>query len=143
MNTAIRMSRRSAFTLIELLLVLVILGVLAGIVVPKFTNRTQDAKIAAAKTDIASLENQLENFEMDNERYPSSEEGVRALVEQPAGLQNWKGPYIKRGVPNDPWGNPYVYRSPGQNGAYDILSYGSDGTEGGTGAAQDITSWQR
>src|SRR5438128_1263121 len=102
--------RNRAFTLIELLLVLVILGVVAGIVVPKFTNRTQDAKIAAAKTDLTSLETQLDNFEMDNDRYPTNEEGIRALVEQPPGLQNWHGPYIKRGVPNDPWGNPYIYK---------------------------------
>jgi len=131
--------RNRAFTLIELLLVLVILGVLAGIVVPKFTNRTQDAKIAAAKTDIASMDNLLETFESDNERYPTNEEGLRALVEQPSGLQNWHGPYIKRGVPNDPWGNPYVYKYPGVHNAkgFDLYSLGPDGREGG----DDIDNW--
>jgi general secretion pathway protein G len=130
---------RSAFTLIELLLVLVILAVLAAVVVPKFTNRTEQARITAAKTDISNIEGALDTFEVDNGRYPSTEEGLRALVEAPAGMQNWRGPYIKRGIPNDPWGNAYVYRYPGAKNAsgYDLSSNGPDGREG----TDDLDNW--
>jgi len=132
--------RRHAFTLIELLLVLVILSVLAAVVVPKFASRGEQARNTAARTDISMLETQLDTFEMDTGRYPTSEEGLRALVEAPAGVQNWRGPYIKRGVPNDPWGNPYEYRYPGvhNTNGYDLFSRGPDGREGG----DDITNWK-
>jgi general secretion pathway protein G len=128
------------FTLIELLLVLVILGVLAVVVVPRFTGRSEQARVTAARTDIANLEVALDTFEVDNGRYPSSEEGLGALVQQPSGLENWSGPYIRRGIPNDPWGNPYIYRYPGQQNrnSYDLYSMGPDGQEGG---ADDITNW--
>ncbi len=137
--TAIRRQRQNAFSLIELLLVLVILAVLAAVVVPKFTNRTEQARITAAKTDVSFLETQLDAFEIDNGRFPTSEEGMSALVTQPSGLQNWKGPYIKRGVPSDPWGNAYIYRFPGSNNAnsYDLSSLGPDGREGN----DDIANW--
>lgn len=130
---------RGAFSLIELLLVLVILAVLAALVVPKFTNRTEQARQTAAKTDIASLETALDAFEIDTGRYPSGDEGLKALVEAPPSVQNWRGPYIKRGVPNDPWGHPYVYRFPGRNNAngFDLFSMGPDGREGN----DDIGNW--
>ena len=133
------MKRRNAFTLIELLLVLVILAVLAAVVVPKFAGRSEQARITAAKTDISMIEGQLDIFEQDCGRYPSTEEGVRALVEAPPNLPKWHGPYIKRGVPNDPWGNSYVYRYPGQHNAnsYDLYSTGPDGREGN----DDIDNW--
>ena len=135
-----RLRRRSAFSLIELLLVLVILAILAAVVVPKFTGRSEQARVAAAKADIANMETALDNFEVDGGRYPNTDEGLRALMEQPANVREWKGPYLKRGVSNDPWGNPYIYRHPGQYNVkgYDLLSAGPDGREGG---GDDITNW--
>ena len=128
------------FTLIELLLVLVILTALAAIVVPKFTKRSEQARITAAVTDIAQLEVCLDAFEIDTGRYPTSEEGLEALVVQPSGLEGWRTPYIKRGVPNDPWRNAYMYTCPGQHNTdgYDLHSFGPDGTEGGD---DDIDNW--
>ena len=139
-----RRSRPHGFTLVELLLVLVILAVLATVVVPKFTGRSQQARITAAQTDIANIEVALDSLEVDCSRYPSTQEGIKALVERPATVpeNEWKGAYLKRGVPNDPWGNPYVYRYPGQHntGSYDLYSYGPDGQEGG---GDDITNWSK
>ena len=133
-------ARRRGFTLIELLLVLVILAILAAVVVPKFTGRSDDARIAAAKTDIAQMETALDAFEVDAGRYPASDEGLGALMVQPANVKTWKGPYLKRDVPKDPWDQPYVYRFPGQNNptSYDLFSTGKDQREGG---GDDITNW--
>ncbi len=130
----------AAFTLIELLLVLAILAVLAAMVVPKFTRRSQQAKVTAARIDIANLEVAMDAFEVDCGRYPTTEEGIMALVEQPADAQDWMGEYIKRGLPKDPWGNPYVYRCPGQYNAdgYDLHSLGPDKQDGG---GDDIDNW--
>jgi len=132
-------AHQSGFSLIELLLVLVILAVLAAVVVPKFTNRSEQARITAAKTDIASMETALDAFEVDSGRFPSGDEGLNALVESPANLTSWRGPYIKRGVPKDPWGNAYIYRYPGvrNTSGYDLYSTGPDGRE----SADDITNW--
>jgi len=131
--------RNSAFTLIELLLVLVILGVLALVVVPKFAGRSEEARKTAARTDISMLEGQIDIFEQDCGRFPSNDEGLAALVSAPPNAPKWKGPYIKRGVPKDPWGNEYVYRYPGTHNAnsYDLYSMGPDGREGG----DDIDNW--
>lgn len=133
-------SARSGFTLIELLLVLVILSVLAAVVVPKFTRRTEQARITAARTDIANLEVALDAFEIDTGRFPGTQQGIAALVEEPTGVKGWHGPYIKRGVPNDPWGNPYVYKCPGDHNTdgYDLHSFGPDGNSGGD---DDIDNW--
>ena len=132
---------RKGFTLIELMLVMVILAVMAAIVLPKFTGRSQQAKITAAKTQIAQLEVALDAFEIDISRYPTTAEGLRALVEKPASNSNeWQQAYLKRDIPQDPWGNDYVYRHPGQynvNG-YDLYSLGPDGKLGGD---DDITNW--
>ena len=135
-----RTARRGGFTLIELLLVLVILSVLAAVVVPKFTKRSEQARITAARTDIGNLELALDTFEIDTGRFPSTQEGIEALVEQPTGMDDWRGPYIKRGVPNDPWGTPYVYSYPGDHNreGYDLYSFGPDGQSGG---ADDIDNW--
>jgi len=132
--------RPSGFTLIELLLVLVILSVLAAVVVPKFSSKSEQARQAAAKTDIANMETALDTFEVDAGRYPTQEEALHALVDQPSGVKEWHGPYIKRGVPKDPWGNDYIYRFPGQvnRSGYDLLSCGPDGKEG---TDDDITNW--
>ena len=131
--------RNRAFTLIELLLVLVILGVLALVVVPKFAGRSEEARKTAARTDISMLEGQIDIFEQDCGRFPSNDEGLAALVAAPPNAPKWKGPYIKRGVPKDPWGNEYVYRYPGTHNAnsYDLYSLGPDGREGG----DDIDNW--
>jgi general secretion pathway protein G len=131
---------RRGFTLIELLLVLVILAILAALVVPKFTKRSEQARDAAAKTDIAQISTAISAFEVDNGRYPKSDEGLKALVEQPGDLKQWHGPYIERGVPVDPWGHSYVYRSPGTHNtsSFDLYSMGPDGNEGG---GDDIDNW--
>ena len=129
-----------AFTLIELLLVLVILATLAALVVPKFTKRSEQAKVTAAHTDISNVELALDAFEVDCGRFPSTEEGLRALLEQPSSTIGWQGPYLKRGMPKDPWGNLYLYRYPGQHNvsSYDLYSFGPDGQEGG---ADDVDNW--
>ena len=128
------------FTLIELLLVLAILAALAGIIVPKFTRRSEQARITAARADISNLEVALDAFEIDTGRYPTSSEGLGALIQQPGNVVDWQGPYIKRGIPKDPWGNPYVYKQPGQYNqyGYDIYSFGPNGQQGG---GDDIDNW--
>jgi general secretion pathway protein G len=137
-----RAMRRAGFTLIELLLVLVILTVLAAVVVPKLAGRPEQARQAAARADITSIETALDTYEIDAGRFPSTEEGLGALIQRPSSARTWNGPYIKRGMPKDPWGNLYVYRYPGQHnpGGYDLLSFGSDGHEGGT---DDIDNWSQ
>ena len=137
---SISRGRETGFTLIELLLVLVILSVMAAVVVPKFTKRSEQARITAAMTDIANLEVALDAFEIDTGRYPTSSEALKALIEQPSNTEDWRGPYIKRGVPKDPWGNPYFYKQPGQYNeyGYDLSSYGPDGKRGGD---DDIVNW--
>lgn len=132
---------RRAFTLIELLLVMVILAILAAVVVPKFTARSKDAKIAAAKTSISAFGTALDAFEVDMGRYPNSTEGLQVLRTPPSdGGTDWKGPYVQKDIGNDPWNNPYVYRCPGQHNAngYDLFSMGPDGKEGG---GDDIDNW--
>jgi general secretion pathway protein G len=135
----IAIRRHSAFTLIELLLVLVILAVLAAVVVPKFANRSEQAKQTAAKADISTIEGALDAFEIDNGRYPTSDEGIAALMDAPSNLKNWHGPYVKR-MPKDPWGNAYIYVFPGTHSkaGYDLYSNGPTGREG---AADAVTNW--
>jgi general secretion pathway protein G len=132
-------NRRRGFSLMELLLVLVILGVLAALVVPRFANRSQQARETAAKADVSSIETAIGAFEIDNGRYPSTEEGLQALITAPAALDAWHGPYLSRGLPKDPWGNEYVYRYPGQENpdGFDLYSMGPDGREGN----DDIGNW--
>lgn len=132
--------RHQGFTLVEMLLVLVILAVLAAIVIPKFSGRSQQAKETAAKSQISAIEMALDAFEVDTGFYPQGNAGLNALVDQPNNAQNWKGPYLKKGVPLDPWGNPYLYSYPGRNNpkGYDISSAGPDGQ---TGTDDDITNW--
>ena len=130
--------RNRGFTLIELMLVMVILAILAAIVVPKFAGKSEQARIAAAKTDIRMLETALDAFEINNGRYPTTEEGLAALVNPPPGVRSSES-YLKR-LPNDPWGNPYNYRFPGTHtkDSYDLYSYGPEGREGGEG---QIDNW--
>jgi general secretion pathway protein G len=127
-NRTIRNQMEKAFTLVEMLLVLFILGTLAAIILPKLTGRSQQAKITAAKSQISSFEMALDSFEVDNGYYPKGSDGLNALIEQPSGSTNWKGPYLKK-IPLDPWGNAYTYECPGKQhtDGYDLSSMGADG----------------
>lgn len=142
-GTAAKSSRaQHGFTLVELLLVLVILGTLAAIVVPKFAGRTEQARITAAQTQIANFGVVLDAFEVDNGYYPKGKSGLQDLIEQPKDAINWRGPYLKQDIPKDPWGNPYIYEYPGKNNpnSYDLMSMGPDGRVGG---GDDITNWDQ
>lgn len=132
--------RSRGLTLIEIMIVVVILGMLALAIIPNITGRTDQAAVARARSDIQSLSSQLELFKTDNFRYPSGDEGIEALVQQPPNVKNYpKGGYIKK-LNTDPWGNDYLYFSPVEGADYEILSMGSDGMEGGEGFAADISS---
>ncbi len=130
--------RNRGFTLIELLVVLAILTMLAGIVGPKVLNQLGGAKSKTAAVQISDLDKSLELFKLDVGRYPTTEEGLQALVQRPGSVNGWSGPYLKGGVPSDPWGHPYKYANPGPNGGIEVLSLGSDGAPGGEGEAADI-----
>jgi general secretion pathway protein G len=136
-----RHRRAAGFTLLELLVVMVIIGLLAGFVGPRFFAQIGKSETKTAKAQIDALGKALDQFRLDVGRYPSSEEGLAALNERPSGDTRWAGPYLKKGVPQDPWGKPYVYVAPGEHGEYDLLSYGKDGQPGGEGDAQDVVSW--
>jgi general secretion pathway protein G len=126
------------FTLLELLVVLVIIGLLAGLVGPKFFSQIGKSETKIARAQIDSLEKALDQYRVDTGRYPSAAHGLAALVSKPDDEPRWGGPYLKGNVPHDPWGQPYVYRSPGAKGDFDLLSYGRDGQPGGIGDAQDV-----
>ena len=130
------------FTLIELLVVIIIIGLLAALVGPKFFGKVGTAKLKATKAQIEMFGTALDTFRLDVGRYPTTEEGLKALREKPAAIERWEGPYLPKEIPSDPWGKPYVYKSPGDHGDYDIISYGLDGVEGGEGENQDVVSWR-
>lgn len=129
------------FTLLELLVVIVIIGLLAGLVAPKYFDQVGKSNTKIAAAQIASLEKALDQYRLDVGSYPSTELGLTALYEKPAGVERWQGPYLKKPVPPDPWGRPYVYKAPGDHDDYDLSSLGSDGQPGGTGEASDVTTW--
>src|SRR5690606_41446544 len=142
---AARLRRRVAagFTLIELMVVLVILGVLAALIVPNVLDRADDARATAARTDVNNLMQALKLYKLDNQRYPTGEQGLQALVQRPAAPPvpaNWK-PYLEK-LPSDPWGQPYQYLNPGVKGEIDVMSFGADGQPGGEGKNADVGSWQ-
>ena len=137
-----RLSKRDlGFTLLELLVVMVIIGLLAGYVGPKYFSQVGKSEVKLARAQIDALEKALDQYRLDTGHYPAMEQGLAALVGRPTNEPKWDGPYLKKGVPGDPWGNSYVYRIPGEHGDFDLLSYGKDGQPGGTGEAADINNW--
>jgi len=136
-----RLRDQRGFTLVEMLVVITIIGMIMGLIGPRVLNYMSESKVKTARIQIQSFSNALDLFYLDVGRYPTTAEGLAALVKPNGAINGWAGPYLKGGVvPNDPWNNAYVYRSPGQASPYDITSYGADGQEGGTGLAADITS---
>ncbi len=130
------------FTLIELIVVVMIIGLLAGLVAPRLFGKVEMSRQKAAEAQIELLGAALDQFRLDTGRYPATDEGLSMLVANGAGVDNWSGPYLKKDLPKDPWGRDFSYRSPGEHGDYDIVSYGADGKEGGEAEAQDIVSWK-
>jgi general secretion pathway protein G len=134
--------RQRGFTLFEILVVITILGLLAALVGPRLFGKVSMAKLKAAKAQIELFGTALDTFRLDVGRYPTMEEGLKALREKPSGAEAWQGPYLPKEIPVDPWGKPYIYKCPGEHGDYDLFSYGLDGTEGGEGENQDVVSWK-
>lgn len=130
------------FTLLELLVVMVIIGLLAGYVGPKYFAQIGKSEVKTAKAQIDSLGKALDQYRLDTGHYPSSENGLAALNAPPANEAKWQGPYLQKKVPNDPWGKPYQYKMPGEHGDYDLWSYGSDGISGGKDEAAEVVNWE-
>lgn len=130
------------FTLMELLIVLVIVGLLAALVGPTLYQRVNPAKASVARAQMENFMKGLDTYFVDVGSFPSAEQGLAALRAAPSGVNNWMGPYLKKEIPKDPWGNTYIYRSPGRNGGFEMVSFGADGIEGGSGDAADINSWE-
>lgn len=134
-------SRLSGFTLLELLVVMVIIGLLAGYVAPRYFDQVGKSEVKVARAQIDAFEKALEAYRLDVGRYPTTEHGLDALVKAPAGVAKWQGPYLKKALPPDPWGKPYLYKQPGEHGDFDIQSLGRDGRSGGDGQDADIGNW--
>ncbi|UVJ46108.1 type II secretion system major pseudopilin GspG [Pseudomonas sp. LS1212] len=134
--------REQGFTLLELLVVLVVLGLLAGLVAPKYFNQLGKSEAKVARAQIEGLSKALDLYRLEVGHYPTSEQGLQALTAAPTDETRWAGPYLQKNVPQDPWGRNYVYRAPGENGEFDLLSMGKDGQPGGEGENAEITSWQ-
>ena len=144
MRSAPRTPAHAGFTLIELMVVVAILGILAALVVPKIMSRPDEARVVAAKQDIATLSQALKLYRLDNKRYPTTEQGLQSLVMRPTTApvpDNWKGGGYVEKLPMDPWGKPYQYLNPGLHGEIDIFSYGADGVAGGQGVDADVGNW--
>ena len=128
------------FTLLELLVVVVIIGLLAGFVAPRYFGQVGKSEVGMAKAQIDALEKALDQYRLDTGRYPDNEAGLKALVAKPANEPKWSGPYLRKDIPLDPWGRPYVYKFPGEKGEFDLISYGKDGQPGGSGENADLTN---
>lgn len=129
------------FTLLELLVVIVIIGLLATLIAPRYFDQVGKSNVKVARAQIVALEKALDQYRLDVGQYPTTEQGLAALTAKPAGAEKWAGPYLKKAVPPDPWGRSYIYKSPGEHGDIDLLSHGADGQPGGSGEAEDVTSW--
>ena len=140
-TTTRRPTPQAGFTLLELLVVLVILGLLAGYVAPRYFSQVGKSEVTTAQAQIVGLEKALDQYRIDTGRYPSTEQGLAALNAKPADEARWSGPYLKKAVPSDPWGNPYQYRMPGEHSEVDVFSLGRDGRPGGTDTDADIGNW--
>jgi general secretion pathway protein G len=138
-----RRNRRctSGFTLLELLVVIVIIGLLATLIAPRYFDQVGKANTKVARAQIVALEKALDQYRLDVGVYPNTEQGLAALSVKPSGVERWAGPYLKKAAPPDPWGRPYLYKSPGEYGDFDVFSLGADGQPGGSGEAEDVTSW--
>jgi len=134
--------RDRGFTLLELLVVIVIIGMLVGYVGPKYFKQVGKSQITVARDQIHAFGQALDQYRLDTGHYPSTQQGMAALMEKPANETKWDGPYLKKAVPLDPWGTPYAYKQPGDHGEYDLISYGKDGVPGGTGEDADLGSWE-
>jgi len=134
--------KEGGFTFFEILVVITIIGLLAALVGPRLWGKISGAKQSAAKAQIELFGTALDAFRLDIGRYPTTEEGLKALREKPSAADNWQGPYLPKEIPLDPWKKSYVYRSPGEHGDYDIISYGAGGVEGGEGESEDVVSWE-
>lgn len=135
-------TKHSGFTLLELLVVMVIIGLLASYVGPKYFAQIGKSEVKTAKAQIDALEKALDQYRLDTGRYPTTEQGLAALNTKPADEPKWAGPYLKKAVPPDPWGHAYVYKAPGEHGDFDLLSFGKDGQPGGSDEAADVVNWQ-
>lgn len=143
MNPIMRKQRTKnrGFTLLELLVVMVIIGLLAGFVAPRYFSQIGKSQIKTAQSQIQSLSKALDMYHLDTGKYPGSDQGLLALIQKPENETKWNGPYLQKAVPVDPWGHPYVYKSPGEHGEFDLVSYGKDGQPGGNDEAADIVNW--
>lgn len=133
--------RRGGFTLLELLVVMVIIGLLAGYVAPRYFAQVGKSEVKAAQAQLVAIEKALDTYRLDLGRYPTTEQGLNALMNKPENEPKWRGPYLQKAVPLDPWGRPYQYKAPGDHGDFDLFSFGKDGQPGGTDDNADITNW--
>lgn len=139
----LRLLKTGGFTLLELLIVMIIIGLLAALIGPKMIGRVGESRQTVAKQQIEGFSSALEMYKLDTAKYPTQEQGLEALIAQPQGVINWKGSYLKKKlIPKDPWGNNYIYTYPGEHGDYDIISYGADGKSGGDDEDKDVLSWE-